>query len=83
MLLCLPEANLMPISLSSSSKSILTPEDDAVTPQPPDRHREIGTTPYTYANRMGTPMPTATAVKIGDIITDVTTPLVTSRFFLC
>ncbi len=46
------------IGPSSSSKSILTPRPfPRLTPQPPPRHREIGTTPYTYANMMGTPTP--------------------------
>jgi len=72
----------IPIPLSSSSNSNLTPEDEVVTAHPPDLHKEIGTTPYTYANNMGTPIPTATADKMGDIITEVTTPVVIIRFFL-
>lgn len=40
---CLPG---MPKTISfSSSKAILTPAAEVVTPQPPDRHSEIGTTP--------------------------------------
>ena len=51
---------------ASSSKAILTPDADVMTPQPPDRHSEIGTTPYTYASRIGTPMLTATPATRGD-----------------
>lgn len=51
----------------SSSKAILTPEAEVVTPQPPERHKDIGTTPYTYANKIGTPMLTANPASTGDI----------------
>lgn len=51
----------------SSSNAIRTPDADVVTPQPPERQREIGTTPYTYARRIGTPMLTARPAKTGEI----------------
>ncbi len=53
----------------SSSNSSLTPRELVVeTPQPPLRHSEMGTTPYTYANMMGTPKPADTTHHDGQTI---------------
>jgi hypothetical protein len=43
----------------------------------------MGTTPYTYASRIGTPIPTASVASSGDRRTDKITPPATTRFRLC
>ena len=54
-----------------------------VTPvQPPLRHNDTGTTPYTYPSAMGIPTPTVSAATRGDTITDNVTPPVIARLRL-
>ena len=54
----LPEYMGEGIPVSFSSNSNLTPPVLVVrTPHPPLRHSDIGTTPYTYPSRIGTPIP--------------------------
>ena len=75
-----------PYASSRSLNSKLTPLPfrEVVTPvHPPDRHKETGTTPYTYPRAIGTPTPTVRAARKGETITERATPPVIARLRLC